>query len=307
MSRIAYINKRFSKLSRAIIAHAEQICADYAAQGFDLTLRQLYYQFVARGLLPNKQSEYKRLGSVVNDARMAGLLDWDYIVDRTREMRERSHWDDPADIIESAAKNYGINQWEGQEYRVEVWIEKDALIGVIERVCRDLDVPYFSCRGYTSQSEMWRAAVRLMKYAKNGGHKPVILHLGDHDPSGIDMTRDIRDRLALFTKSHGYDAPEVKRIALTMAQIRQYNPPPNPAKLTDSRVFEYIDLYGSDSWELDALDPVVMSNLIRQEVEAFLDADLWQVRVDLEEEGRDLLIEASARWEDVSEMLTEGS
>lgn len=304
--KIAYISKRFSKTSKAIIAHAAQICSDYAAQGFDLTLRQLYYQFVSRGLLPNRQSEYKRLGSVVNDARMAGLLDWNYIVDRTREMKERSHWEDPAGIIESAAKSYGIDQWEGQECKVEVWIEKDALIGVIERVCRDLDVPYFSCRGYTSQSEMWRAAKRLMLYARDGGHKPVILHLGDHDPSGIDMTRDIRERLTLFMEAHGFDAVEVKRIALTMQQIQQYNPPPNPAKLTDSRIQDYITEHGYDSWELDALDPVVMSDLIRREVESLMDIDLWTERVDLEEEGRNLLIEASARWSDVSKLLMEG-
>lgn len=304
MPNISYIDKRFSKGSKAIIVHANRICADYVAQGFDLTLRQLYYQFVARGLLPNRQSEYKRLGSVVNDARMAGLLDWDYIVDRTREMKQRSHWADPSGIIKSAAKGYGINLWEGQEYMVEVWIEKDALVGVIEGVCREYDVPYFSCRGYTSQSEMWRAAMRLVEYMECG-HKPVILHLGDHDPSGIDMTRDIRDRLSGFMLAHGHDAPEVNRIALTMAQINQYNPPPNPAKLTDSRVRDYIAEHGYDSWELDALDPVVMSDLIRKEVEAFMDDPLWQKRLDLEIEGRELLDRASRRWGEVSELLKE--
>jgi len=302
MPNIQYIQKRFSDTSMAIIAHAAQICADYAAQGFDLTLRQLYYQFVARGIIPNSQAEYNRIGRVVNDARLAGLLDWDYIVDRTRNMEKRSHWDDPAGIIDSASKSYGINQWKGQPRRVEVWIEKDALVGVIEGVCRELDVPYFSCRGYTSQSEMWRAAMRLIEYCEEG-HDPVILHLGDHDPSGIDMTRDIRDRLTLFMRSHGQFPPEVNRIALTMAQIQQYSPPPNPTKLTDSRAKDYLVMYGSDSWELDALDPVMMADLIRDEVEALRDDVLWQQRVDEEEEGRDLLIEASSRWSDVRSLL----
>ena len=302
MPNIQYIQKRFSDTSMAIIAHAAQICADYAAQGFDLTLRQLYYQFVARGIIPNSQAEYNRIGRVVNDARLAGLLDWDYIVDRTRNMEKRSHWDDPAGIIDSASKSYGINQWKGQPRRVEVWIEKDALVGVIEGVCRELDVPYFSCRGYTSQSEMWRAAMRLIEYCEEG-HDPVILHLGDHDPSGIDMTRDIRDRLTLFMRSHGQFPPEVNRIALTMAQINQYNPPPNPTKLTDSRAKDYLVMYGNQSWELDALDPVMMADLIRDEVEALRDDVLWQQRVDEEEEGRDLLIEASSRWSDVRSLL----
>lgn len=144
--------------------------------------------------------------------------------------------------------------------------------------------------------------MRLIEYCEEG-HDPVILHLGDHDPSGIDMTRDIRDRLTLFMRSHGQFPPEVNRIALTMAQIQQYSPPPNPTKLTDSRAKDYLVMYGSDSWELDALDPVMMADLIRDEVEALRDDVLWQQRVDEEEEGRDLLIEASSRWSDVRSLL----
>jgi hypothetical protein len=127
--REAYIEKKFSPRSMALIAKAEEICRGYAAQGFDLTLRQLYYQFVARDLLPNKQSEYKRLGSIVNDARLAGLLDWDYIVDRTRNLRGLSHWDSPHEVIRSAAAGYRTERWATQPHRVEVWIEKDALVG----------------------------------------------------------------------------------------------------------------------------------------------------------------------------------
>jgi len=302
MPKIRYIKKRFSESSKAVIAYAHQICEDYAAQGFDLTLRQLYYQFVARGLLPNQQREYNRLGKVINNARMAGRLDWDYIVDRTREMKQRAHWTDPGGVIQSAARSYGINQWEGQPNRVEVWIEKDALVGVIERVCKSLDVPYFSCRGYTSQSEMWRAAMRLIEYAQ-AGHEPVILHLGDHDPSGIDMTRDIRDRLTLFMKTHWQDAPEVRRIALTKAQVLQYNPPPNPTKTTDSRAQDYIAEHGYESWELDALDPVTMADLIEVEVKALMDVSLWEDKVAKEDDDRSLLVEVADRWGEVQQFV----
>ena len=88
-SLITYTPKRFSAGSLAMIEKANEIIADYAAQGFTLTLRQLYYQFVSKDLLPNKQAEYKRLGSVINDARMAGMLDWEAIEDRTRNVKHQ--------------------------------------------------------------------------------------------------------------------------------------------------------------------------------------------------------------------------
>jgi len=302
MARITYKPKKFGTTAQAIITMADQICADSADQGFDLTLRQLYYQFVARGVVPNQQAEYNRIGRIINEARLAGLLDWNYIVDRTRNMEENPHWRDPSAIIESASKSYGIDKWEDQDNRVEVWIEKDALVGVIEGVCGDLDCPYFSCRGYTSQSEMWRAAQRLIGYSQQG-QTPIIIHLGDHDPSGIDMTRDIDDRLTLFMTSHGFSPPKVHRLALTLDQIDEHNPPPNPAKLSDSRAEDYIRLYGADSWELDALDPILMSDLIRKAIESYRDDDLWEEKVTEEETGRDLLIEASSRWSEVVTLL----
>src|SRR5262245_37159888 len=131
MARIKYREKRFSAPRLAVIAQANAICAEYAAQGYDLTLRQLYYQFVARGLIANRQTEYKRLGDIIDEARMAGLLDWDYIVDRTRYLRTQNTWEHPSDIISASASQFRIDKWEHQPYRIEVWIEKDALVGVI--------------------------------------------------------------------------------------------------------------------------------------------------------------------------------
>lgn len=298
MSVIQYIDRDFSAPSRGIIERANAICSEYQGQGFDLTLRQLYYQFVARGLIPNKDSEYKRLGSIINDARLAGLLDWDYIVDRTRFLRAQSHWNTPASIIDSAAYSYRRDRWAKQQNRVEVWIEKDALVGVISGVCEHLDIPYFSCRGYTSQSEVWAAAQRLLSYRKNG-QDPVIVHLGDHDPSGIDMTRDIKDRLDLFMG----DGVAVRRIALNFEQVQTYNPPPNPTKLTDSRANGYMARFGDESWELDALEPTVIANLIRNEVAGIWDADAWTAEEAKEEKEKELLTTAAKRWGDIVNML----
>lgn len=301
MPRIAYPDPRlpvkFSKGSLEVIAQANAICAEYRAQGFDLTLRQLYYQFVSRDLIANKDTEYKRLGNIVNQARLAGLLDWNYIVDRTRNLRALGHWTSPADIIGSAAASFRTDRWASQKYRPEVWIEKDALVGVIEGVCERNDVPYFSCRGYTSQSEVWAAGQRLARYIRRG-QTPIIFHLGDHDPSGKDMTRDITDRLELFM-----GGLEVDRLALNWEQIELYEPPPNPAKLTDSRAEGYIQEYGDESWELDALAPTVIDALIQDAIDNVRDEDAWEYDSEQDQAKRDTIQKAADNWEAVAEYV----
>lgn len=266
----SFISRVFRDDSYDVIDKVNEICEDYAQQGFDLTLRQLYYQFVARGLIPNKDTEYKRLGSIVNDGRLAGLIDWDYIVDRTRFLRSLSHFAGQGDAVSYVAARYREDVWADQPVRLEVWIEKDALVGVIEGPCNQWRVPFFSCRGYVSQSEMYDAAMRLIDHEMTG-QTVAIIHLGDHDPSGIDMTRDIEDRLSLFGANFS-----MNRIALNMAQIQQFNPPPNPAKVTDSRARDYIARFGHQSWELDALDPATLSGLVDQTIQAYVSPALFR-------------------------------
>lgn len=291
MPLIEYTPRKFGARSQSLIMAANKIIEEYAEQGFDLTLRQLYYQFVSRDLIPNTQRDYKNLGSVINDARLAGLIDWNSITDRTRNLVRNSHWSSPGEIVSACAKQYQIDKWATQEFRVEVWIEKDALVGVIDSICRTLDVPYFSCRGYTSQSEMWVAAQRLSGY-ESSGQKTVIIHLGDHDPSGKDMSRDIQDRLYLFQSE-----TEVERIALNMDQVRKYNPPPNPAKITDSRARAYIKSFGNQSWELDALDPKTLAKLITSKVKSYRDEKLWAEQVKIEAAHRGTLLSAAEEME----------
>ena len=300
MPKIPYIIKRFNVGSLAIIEHANRIIEDYASQGLILTLRQIFYRFVATGLLPNLQKEYKRLGSVINDGRLAGKIDWDAIEDRGRNLIDRPHWSSPANIIRAAAQSYAIDKWEGQENYVEVWVEKQALESVIDRACEPLDVNCYACKGYTSQSEMWRAAMRFREQRVDD-RNCVIIHLGDHDPSGLDMTRDIRDRLNDVFRID----VEVKRIALNMDQVTAHAPPPNPTKLTDSRAEGYIARYGDESWELDALDPATLNELIQDAIREYLDQDLFDERVDQEEDERREIMTISTSWSDISEGLKE--
>lgn len=295
MPKIKYEAKNFSARTVETIQQAEIIVNEYQAQGFNLTLRQLYYQFVARGLIANTERDYKRIGNIVSDARRAGLIDWDSIEDRTRFIRSLGHWDKPQDILESAKDSYHRDLWATQDKRIEVWIEKDALVGVIEAVCQENDVSFFSCRGYVSDSEMWRGAMRMRRYSRND-QGVIVLHLGDHDPSGLDMTRDIDDRLQLFSR---YAEIEVRRIALTMEQIEEQSPPPNPAKVTDSRYESYAAEYGEESWELDALEPQFISDLIREQILEERDADKWEAAVAEQEEEREQIQDIIDRWDEL--------
>jgi hypothetical protein len=333
--KICYVKKDFSATSLATIKKANSILVEYANQGYDLTLRQLYYQFVSRGLIPNKDTEYKKLGSIINDARLAGMIDWDHITDRTRNLRSNAHWDTPQDIITACAKQFQYDKWAKQENYVEVWVEKDALVGVLEVACKPLDVAYFSCRGYTSQSEMWAAAMRLLKQYRMG-KKVHIIHLGDHDPSGVDMSRDVRERISNFMMHHVLtdwckanprkqsadplkceseaeyiqrirlgvpeEVMELHRIALTMDQIREYNPPPNPAKLTDSRSTSYVNEYGDESWELDALEPRVLTELIQDTVATLRDDELWAEAMEAEETAREQLTKCADNWDNLFDL-----
>lgn len=263
-----FIEKRFSANSKKIIEQANSIISEYENQGYDLTLRQLYYQFVARDIIENTQKSYKNLGSIINDGRLAGLIDWESIEDRTRHVRySGGECSDVKRLMMSAIKyGYNLDKWKDSSYYVEVWVEKDALISIVENVCRKYEIACLSCRGYVSQSEMYQSANRFIK--KYGEDKEcILLHLGDHDPSGIDMTRDITDRLNVVFKAD----VKVQRIALTEKQIDDYSPPPNFAKITDSRFKEYKKVHGEDSWELDALEPSVIEKVITKNVLHYVD------------------------------------
>lgn len=288
-----------------LIDQANSIIEEYEAAGYTLTLRQLYYQFVARDLFANKIQNYNRLKSIVNDARLAGLVSWKAIEDRTRYLRARNHYKGPADYMDPDRYGYAIDRWASQEYRPEVWIEKDALVGVIEGACERWDVPFFSCRGYPSASEVWRAAMRHLTWFK-AGQQPVIIHLGDHDPSGVDMTRDLRDRLTMFYDRHGGGDVDVRRIALNWDQIEEYSPPPNPAKMTDSRVADYLANFGDESWELDALEPRTLDGLIEDEIRGLIDQEPWDAAEAQEQDETAQLELVRDRFQDAVDHLRNG-
>jgi len=267
--------KKLNSANQRLLDQIIGVVEDYGQQGYKLTLRQLYYQLVSQDIIPNTMLSYKKIGKMLADARMCGQVDWNIIEDRVRVPKIPSSWDGIQDIVKSALYSYRRNRWQGQDNYVEVWVEKDALSGVLLPITQEYHVHLMVNKGYSSVSAMHDAALRIMD--EQDDKSCTILYFGDHDPSGEDMVRDIKDRLTEF----GCDI-EVEKVALTMAQIQRYNPPPNPVKMTDSRAGRYTDRHGDESWELDALKPQVLKNLVTSNIQNLLDMDKFQDIVERE-------------------------
>jgi hypothetical protein len=262
--KINFRSKTLVKIDQAV-----SIIKEYQKMGFKLTLRQLFYQHVARNLLENTRNRYDWLSNLVRDARDTGKIDWDAMEDRSRTVNFHAAWDSPADFIKSTVECYAEDWWLDQKYRPEVWIEKDALLGVITPVCNEFRVPSFAHKGNTGQLHMYEAGKRFAGYLKQG-LTPIVLHLADHDPSGIDMTPDVENRLALYARK----PIEVKRLALKIEQVRGL--PPNFAKEKDKNLKKYVAKFGTNQcWELDALAPNVIANLIRSAIKPLIGSKKW--------------------------------
>lgn len=274
MAKYAYQSQNFNDESMRMIQLIDSIATKYLRQDFILTVRQLYYQLVAGGHIPNTERSYKRITGITNDARMAGLVDWSAIEDRTRSFNRRERWSGGAEIVEACVKGYHEDMWDNQRGRVFVIVEKEALSGVLDGLCHRLDVPLLAARGYPSGTVLREFALHDLVPAVENGQNITILHLGDHDPSGIDMTRDLTDRINTFAEGHATDI-RLERIALNMDQIQAQRPPENPAKTTDSRFREYRRNFGDSSWELDALTPQYLNELVEQHIRDQIDDERW--------------------------------
>jgi hypothetical protein len=263
---------KFKPDSLARIEQCRAIIDDYTMQGLRLTLRQLYYQCITKNYFPNTERSYKNLGSLVSDARLAGLLDWNAIEDRVRVPRIPSEFEGLGELVNAACSSYRLPRWRNQDYYVELWVEKDALAGVLRPLASKYHVTMMVNRGYASQSAMYESAQRFIQHTEENSRNCVLLYLGDFDPSGEDMVRDIRDRLNMF----GVGNLNVDKIALTMEQVEQYDPPPNPAKMTDPRAGDFVAKNGKQSWEVDALPPNILTQVITDSILTYLDMGKYE-------------------------------
>lgn len=286
------------------VDQANSIITSFREDGFTLSLRQLYYQFVALALIENSDRSYKNLGTLISDARDAGLIPWDAIEDRGRGIRPWLIEEDELSVVDGIEHQFALDFWQRQNVYVEVWIEKDALSDVVKRPCQRWRVPFMPCKGYLSASEAWRAGQRF-KEAHEEGRECVLIHLGDHDPSGTDMTRDNAARVELYSDGAEVD---VRRIALNMDQVERYNPPPNPlkvkgGKLSDSRALAYLERFGRESWELDALNPSILDRLVDDEIRTLVDVELWDETRAEELDRRVPLAAIHAHYDEIGEFV----
>lgn len=294
MSLEEFKPKKFSAAHKQLIKQANKIIDEYKASGHMMTLRMIHYQFVARDLYDNTQQNYKRLGNVLDAGRKAGLVPWDAIEDTTRLLRRISVWNTPESAVEGLRDKFKLDPWDEQPTlrRIEVWVEKDAAVGIIRPTCNRLRIPYFSCRGYSSSTGLYDAGKRLAAY-RAAGYETLVLYLGDHDPSGLQMTDSTEEKVHMFARSE----IEFRRIALTMDQIREHNPPANFVKETDSRTKWYVDTVGTeDAWELDALSPQMVDELIESHVQPLIDQEAWDATMAREKDHLDTLTEIISDW-----------
>jgi len=280
-------------LSRANMIRLQQIntiIEEYLRDGYVLTLRQLYYQLVSRDIIPNKQAEYDKLSTVLKEGRMSGIVDWSAIEDRMRKPHIPYYVAGKSEAIADTINQYRLDRQTGQDVYIEVWVEKDALSGVLSRVTDEYHIRLMVNRGYSSVSSMYDAHKRFMNAIQRGQNCQV-LYLGDHDPSGLDMIRDINDRSLEFLNYYGVseDRFNVSPIALTMQQIKTYDPPPNPAKVTDPRAKDYIAEHGRVSWEVDALNPKTLNLLVKSNIESLIDMTKFQEIVEREKKDKEIL------------------
>ena len=284
-----------NKANQKRLETINEIIEEYADQGYVLTLRQLYYQLVSRDIIPNAKKEYAKLSGLLVKGRMAGVVDWSAIEDRTRTPFVPYWVHNIEDAINDTVRQFRFDRQRDQDVYIELWVEKDALSGVLKKITSKYHINLMVNKGYSSCSAMHDAFKRLKRQNDNG-KETHILYLGDHDPSGLDMIRDVREILEEFGVY-----PLVKQIGLTMKQIKEFNPPPNPAKITDPRAKWYLAEYGNVSWEVDALNPKVLHQLVKDNVEKLIDMRKFRSLLKEEEKTKQKLNEFATSFEEDEE------
>lgn len=279
---------RFNGNNPWLIQQCDMILTDLNSRGYSLTLRSLYYQLVSRNIIPNILAEYNRLSKLMTNARRAGLIDWSHIQDGTRELSENPHYETPQEILEQVANSFNLNLWQSQALRVEVWVEKSALLGTLARLCGQFDVGLLSCRGNPSATILHETALRIRSYYQHNNQPTLILYCGDHDPTGLNIPEAIVRTLHTNNLDEMFN---LERLCLNIDQVKQYRLPPNPAKETDSNYKKYQSLYGAESWELDALQPDVLVEIVKQRLVEILDVEAFNDRVNLQDFYRQQLSE----------------
>jgi len=251
-------------------------------------LRQIFYRLVADHGYSNTTSKYNQLSKQLVKARQRGDIDEKRIEDRSRQFLGADYgWNSSEDFVSNRFEwfldshlDYARKMWTSQPEFVIVWIEKDALSKVVSTIAEKYNVITCPSRGYASYTYI-KEALKMLPQDK----EITILHFADHDPSGVDMTRDLSCRFFEYS-NHPIS---IQRIALNYNQAQEYRLPPNPAKTADPRSEAYFSKYGNVCWELDAITPPELQRLVTEAIENHIDLDLWHRIKEKEEQESDQL------------------
>jgi hypothetical protein len=252
-----------------------------------LTVRQVYYQLATVGLVPLSQQGYRRAARLLLKVRLEGIIPWTHFADRTRHAIGTAQWDGPAHFAKSVAVQYRRDMWRTQPEHVEIWLEKDALSGFFEETTRAYCVPLYPMRGYSSATFVHEGAEALNRIRK----PKFIYYFGDHDPSGLDLERDLKEKLADFGAEFTF-----ARVAITLADVKTFGLRALAAKPSDARTARYTARHGAATIELDALPPDELRKRITDCIMRHVDRDEWErlQRVETIEKGS--IVNLAREW-----------
>ncbi|HYW48251.1 MAG TPA: hypothetical protein VE959_35635 [Bryobacteraceae bacterium] len=249
---------------------------DLLALDNPMTVRQVFYQLVSRGAIGKTEAEYKQtVVRLLTEMRRSGEIDFGWIADNTRWMRKPRTYASLRGMLELTKETYRRALWSNQDAYVEVWLEKDALAGVLYRETEPWDVPLMVTRGYPSVSYLHEAAGAIA----NQGKPTFIYYFGDHDPSGRDITRATEAGLREFAPAADI---HFERVAVTEEQIGLLDLPTRPTKTTDSRC----RTFQGESVEVDAIPPGILRGLCGACIEEHIDKEALSLLRQIEKQER---------------------
>ena len=289
---------KFRRKNRLLVRDAVRILQEEQP----VTLRQLYYRLISTGSLKNSVSEYRRLGQVMTRLREAGDIPYDWIVDHTRATIKPSSWSGLSDFGDAARDAYRKDLWASLPAHVEVFVEKDAVAGTIQPITSQFDVALRVCRGYSSVSFAGEIATLYHRI-----QKPIYAYyLGDFDPWGFDLERDLREKLKRYSgvplicdSDHldedddddvmGEDIARLlrkkvaevgsgivwTRLAVIEDDFDEFDLIRLPVKQSDKRAKAFVKRHGESCAEVDAIPPTELRRRVEDAINSHIDQERW--------------------------------
>jgi hypothetical protein len=270
--KLAIEPQRFNVQTRGLLQFCVELTDRYVREGLVCSVRHAFYKAAVAGVIQKSDADYQKVSTVMTNGRWAGLIDWDVVVDESREPSTWASWESAEACATEALDQFRLDRWQGQACYVEIWVEKVAVKANLEDIAAEHHVTLQPGRGNCSTSGVYRAARRFNRH-HSAGRRPIILYLGDHDPLGLHFPGEVTERIGRFGLH-----PEVRRLAVNFDQVETFgilsHPVKAKGKTAEKRIFaEYLAKYGNEAWELDAFEPRDLQDLVRAELAKLIDAE----------------------------------